>query len=985
MGGSSKQVTGYQYFANFLLFIGNPIEKLLGINFDKRAWQIGERISFGSNGEMIYIEKPNLYGENEGGVYGTLRVKHGTNTQTPCTLYKKYLDENGIPVSAYPYQSYILFGGGGFPQGAYGLSEAELEVVGDELEVNDQYYNGGFYLGNSGYMKEMLLWPKRIHIKNNGSPQWYDAKSEIINKDKNSSSYFNGVFPSLNISLTRKQGIDSAIETYSQLILSNGGSENLFSFTSIGVGTTTSNQPSSATAIAKMVSSAPGYIEMIALVDISGDLEDIAPVDDSICLRFSKQKISDDDNGSRTFLVKAIFDLVKVKIFGIKSIAKGAFKIDDESYILGSRIYNPIFNGVEASTTSFGLIGDINPIHKIREILTDDTAMNKPEHEVNDANFVKAADRVWDEGLGISWAITEKSCIDAINELCSHIEAGIRVNRQSDLYEIVLFRDDWFEDDEIHTLDESKIKSISFEVQNSDEVVNQLNVSYYDRENIKSASFSISENASIKNMQGRVNAEAADFPYFMNQRNAAVVAQWKLKQFTTPCWKGSFTTGYNHARKLNRYDIVKLNWSRKGIADLPVRIMSINLGDGVDNTVSIDFVEVVPFSNELTSSVVIDDKIDVTPLPPQSILFKAFELSYFEAVQAYGQRTVDDELAYNPDAGYVAVVAQRSQNNSLNAQMHTDAGTGYENSAVIQYCETAQLDQSIDRFVSSFIVKKIGALASVRIGSQIFINNEIMVFQGFDAASKLLTVKRGALDTIPHLHADDSLLFFADDFVAVDSTEYADGESIDVKALSTTPSGILDLSGSDTQTVTIHSRAIRPYPPANVKFNDVYYPESLIVTNDIVLSWGDRNRVQQTGGSILGFYDAGVSKETGVTYSYELKGNNVTLASGSNLTANAVTIPHTLLVANKVHILKLWSERDGFISYQIFEHAFFVEAASLILTATVTKSQVSGNTVPTANVTVNVDEALQANMKYDGSSISGKAQAGATITINIVE
>lgn len=550
--------------------------------------------------------------------------------------------------------------------------------------------------------------------------------------------------------------------------------------------------------------------------------------------------------------------------------------------------------------------------------------MNKPEHDVNDANFVKAADRVWDEGLGISWAITEKSCIDAINELCSHIEAGIRVNRQTGLYEMVLFRDDWFKEDEIHTLAESKIKSISFEVQNADDVVNQLNVSYYDRNNIKNASFSISENASIKNMQGRVNAESSDFPYFMNQRNAAIVAQWKLKQFTTPCWKGSFTTGHNQARKWNRYDIVKLNWSRKGIADLPVRIMSINLGDGVDNTVSIDFVEVVPFSDELTSTVVIDDKIDVTPVPPQPILFKAFELSYFEAVQAHGQRTVDDELAYNPDAGYVAVVAQRSQNNSLNAQMHTDAGTGYENSAVIQYCETAQLDQSIDSLASSFIVKKVGGLASVRIGSQIFINNEIMVFQGFDAASRLLTVKRGALDTIPQTHADDSVLFFADDFVTVDSTEYAEGEAIDVKALSTTPSGILDLSGSDTQTVTIHSRAIRPYPPANVKINGQYFP--IEIDTDLILTWVDRNRSQQTGGEILGWFESGVAIEAN-TQTYltliELDEANLVLASNVvNVTgSSSYTLPmSSMQPATRSVQIVLKTTREGYDCLMPIQH-----------------------------------------------------------------
>ena len=152
-----------------------------------------------------------------------------------------------------------------------------------------------------------------------------------------------------------------------------------------------------------------------------------------------------------------------------------------------------------------------------------------------------------------------------------------------------------------------------------------------------------------------------------------------------------------------------------------------------------------------------------------------------------------------------------------------------------------------------------------------------------------------------------------------------------------------------------------------------------------MLTWVDRNRVQQTGGLILGFYEAGVTIETGVTYSYELISDGVVLDSGSNITANTITIPSSALLQSQPHTLKLWSVRDGYSSYQIFEHAFFVESASLILTATATKSQVSGNTVPAANITVNVDESLTANLEFDGSSITGKAQAGAAITVIIEE
>ena len=217
----------------------------------------------------------------------------------------------------------------------------------------------------------------------------------------------------------------------------------------------------------------------------------------------------------------------------------------------------------------------------------------------------------------------------------------------------------------------------------ADELINKLNVSYYNREVIKNSSFSVAENASIRNLNGYENSEEVKFPYFMNQRNAVIVAQWKLKQMSTPVWQGTFTTGFYEARKWNRYDLLKLAWPRKWNGTILVRIMKINLGTSTE--VSIDFVEVVPYSTNLFSNIVIDTPIDTSPKPPQPATFHAFELSYLEAVQLNGQKAVDDALAYNPDAGYVAVIAKRPQSNSLSALMYTEVGNDYERVASVQY------------------------------------------------------------------------------------------------------------------------------------------------------------------------------------------------------------------------------------------------------------------------------------------------------------
>lgn len=893
MGGSSKQVTGYQYYAFFLLFIGNPIEKLLGINFDKRKWVNPLVDEQGNALDVGWVTEAKLYGENEGGVAGQIHARYGTASPEPVSFYADYLAENSLPPLAYPYQSYLAF--------------------------------PDFYLGNSGYPKEMLLWPKRIHVKNDGSAQWYDEKAEIpdfIYYD-NSPETIGGVrlLETHTVEASYVGDYSTELEFSTNSIILNGVEYIYTAFHRFYASASDFNWQPNQTVQQTVTIGAFSTSKRLKLrVYLYGEPKSfILP---SNLVLSQTDVVPPTTAGGMDWYKQWEIELVipantEIPIVLELETAVGTWA----SNALRAR-FEFLFTTVQTSIAIES--GDINPIHKIREILTDDTAMNKPESDVNDVNFMKAADRIWDEQLGISWAITEKSCIDAINELCSHIEAGIRVNRQTGLYEMVLFRDDWFEESEIHGLVENKIKTMQIDPINVEDVKNYLNVSHYDRENIKDASFSIAENASIKNAGGFANAEAADFPYFMNQRNAAVVAQWKLKQFTTPCWKGTFTTGYNEARKWNRYDIVKLNWSRKNIVDLPVRIMSINLGDGMDNTVSIGFVEVVPFSDELTSTVVIDDKIDTAPLPPQPAVFKVFELPYFEAVQSQGQKTVDDELAYNPDIGYVAVIAQRPQNNSLNAQMHTDAGAGYENSAVIQYCETAKLDQAIDRLASSFILKNAGAIESVRVGSQIFIDNETMVYQSFDGVTKLLTVKRGALDTVPQAHAADSILFFADDFVAVDQDQYMDGEIIDVKAVTTTPSGVLALDDVDAQSVEIQSRAIRPYPPANVKINGEYFPAE--IETDLILTWMDRNRVQQTGGSILGWFDAGVTLENGVTYQLvvvERDENLIELRTQSiNVgTLNIYTFATSAMNANTRTIeITLKTLRNGYECYQPFNY-----------------------------------------------------------------
>ncbi|OOW12787.1 hypothetical protein [Acinetobacter sp. MF4640] len=920
MGGSSSQTIGQRYFAKLTTFIGNPIEKLIGINFDNRGW-----IFKPDNDEtFLRVESPNLYGDKEGGVAGFIDIHTGTADQLPNTTYSADFPK----VSGYPFQSYLLFRGLG-----KGVSSGGVvgEIAG--IIAKRHHYNKSFYHGNSGYMKEMLLWPQRVHVRNDGRPQWYNEKAEInAGWVKGSAAYdFNG--------LTWEFGAETS---------TTNAYPNIEKVAIVEI----YDEPDK---IHTVNIEFEAFVEMRPVIGgevaggengeiVKGGEYDVGASAEGISYKwFNRYTLEISDPPQIYYLNNG------TAVNGGRSSFSGNFSVqvrNGATITAKAETGDPGYTGTINGYWQYikfkakgenGKYADINPIHKIREILTDDTAMNKPESDINDVNFKKAADVIYTEKLGISWSVTEKSCLEAINELCGHIEAGVRMNRQTGLYEMVLFRDDWFDDDEIHTLPVNKIKGMQLDgATSADELINKLNVSYYNQSAIKNSSFSIAENAAIRNLNGHENSDDVKFPYFMHQRNAAIVSQWKLKQVSTPVWRGTFTTGFYQARKWNRYDLLRLEWPRRWSGTILVRIMKINLGTGTD--VSIDFVEVVPYSGNLSSNIVNDTPVDTTPKPPLPALFKAFELSYLEAVQLNGQKAVDEALAYNPDAGYAAVIAQRPQSNSLNALMYTDTGNDYERVGAIAYCETAELDQNISQINTSFIIKNAGDIDMVSLSTQITINQEIMVYQSYDDETGLLTVKRGALDTIPQNHVAGSVLYFADDFITVDPTEYVTGEIINVKTLTTTPSGILSLDAVDAQQVEIKARAIRPYPPANVKINNQYWP--VYFEDDFTLTWSNRNRLQQTGGDFIGYFEQDVSLEENtqtLLTVIELDANNVELVTHSiNATAsNSFTLLESAMQVNarSIHVI-LKTVRDGYECLYAFDH--IVMRSTLVAPSNVT-------------------------------------------------
>lgn len=975
MGKSSKGTKGYKYFTSLVLMLGNRIECLLGVNFDKKGWQKPVVLKDDENmlAGVHQFDLPELYGDTEGGISGQLALYDGNTAQMPDSHYQQY-----FPLApAYRHQSYVV--------------------------LRD------FYVGNSPYLKDVMFLPKRTQIRNDGSEQWYRVREdgavvcEIYGKLLNNNieiDYFSQVLQ-----------LNSKVESLEKKVENLEWNEQ------------DALEKESLIIIAETVYSGESEIvrdDLGQTTKISDQIQTVKFISDKTMLNrfvltFSIYAYDNEGNIIDKYRPSVAFDtdgsVIKSEIsFALvgrrltvscdvefvgnmldATILCSKYK-QQSNYIDGlphQTIWSNIIIGLRAKVYYPAVqqhIGyDINPIHKAREIITDYTAMNKPESDINDANFRAAASRIWDEGLGISWAIQEKSCKEALQELEAHIEGGFRINRQTGLYECVLFRDDLLDLDNTLHFDESNIKTVEFDTINADDAINSYNVSYYDRENLKDSTFSIDDVGLIHTV-GHVNAEKLDFPYFMNRRNSEIVANWKLKQASTAAWKGSFTTGRYEARKINKYDVVLLSWQSKQLVNVPVRVLNISLGDGVDNTVTIDFIEIVSYSENMNATINSDESMN-TVLKPQQNNAVVFEAPYYELVQENGQANVNLELENNAEAGYLMTVVSKPQNNSIYALLYTDKATEdyaqMQKVGYVDYCPSITLDQNISYTDSVFSVKNATEVSLAKVGTLILLDDELLVYQSYDAVTNKLTVKRAALDTVPKPHLLNAVFYLFDEFRSIDTEQYVASETVQAQVLTTTPSATQKRDPSDVKKLEMNARAIRPYPPANVKINDIYYPQSTVITNDLIVTWVDRNRLQQTGGEILGYFDNSVTRESGVTYSLELSSENTVIHSAENINVNTHTISSSLLIQNKAHTLRLWSVRDSFESYQIFEHSFFVESASLILSATVSKDKVIGSTVPTANINVVVDESLSANMQADGSKISGKTTPNSTITIEI--
>lgn len=882
MGGSSKKVTvGYRYYLGMhMILCHGPADKLLNITVDgRRAW------SGVSSGGRINVEAASLFGgdKREGGVKGAVDLEMGLPAQGRNDYLEARLGPD-IP--------------------------AHRGVVGVVLRQ--------CYLGLNPYLKKWAFRLSRVYKRTGGLDQWYPEKAAIplvsLSYDYAEAWKYRVVSAADGGAFGVPSAYISPNYDDSGWAVGNGGFGSGGSGAGLGVGTYVSPGVRKGIWLRKEI--------LVNEPSIAGDLNVAIWHDDGRKLWW---------NGEEIPLVQQpnYFHSTAV-IPGNKILHRNVIVLQVLDSIPGGSPSH-IYAGLTLSGGTSDQV-DMNPAHIIRECLTDpEWGMGYQESDIDDASFQTAADRLYDEVMGISLLWDRQVSIESfIQEVIKHIDGALYVSRSTGKFVLKLIRSD-YDENTLLELDPSNVEKIDNPSRPTfGELTNSVTVNYWDSITGKGASVTVQDTAMIQ-MQGAVINTTVQYPGFTNFSIASKVAQRDLRALSSALLTCTLYANQD-AKGLNIGDVFKLTWPDFEIDGLVMRVVGLAFGDGKSNKVRITAAQDV-FALPKTGVVASQPPVweDPSTIPTPADVRVVIEAPYYELVQRMGQTSADELLGSSPETGYLLASARRPPG-AINASLMVDAGAGYEDSGVVEFCPAAELSAPVGQLDTTLPITNADALEEIRIGSHLQLDEEIVRVDSIGPDS--ITVGRGVLDTTPAKHLAGTPLLAWDDYAEGDQVEYLDGETLSVRLLPVSGAGEVELSAAATDTLTMLSRAARPYPPGDFKVNGGYYPEALSVSGatSIDLAWTHRDRKQQTGGVLLDFHAGSVGPEAGVTYLVEGQANFTSAPSAVWYSMNVGAVDsHSIdIVANPIPgsavsvTVRVWAVRDGLQSWQAPEATFAV-------------------------------------------------------------
>lgn len=628
--------------------------------------------------------------------------------------------------------------------------------------------------------------------------------------------------------------------------------------------------------------------------------------------------------------VAALADISGVEVF--------AFNIDLTDTTYTEQIDNtptdgvPVVDGDDPDALQLAFTGamltwaDMNPAHIIRCLWIDPMRGGiADESEIGDS-FEECADLFFAEGFGLSPRFRGADLVEADRlDVERHVDAVSYRSRRTGKIELKAIRNDYNPVD-LPVLDSSIVLEWSgLDRAMHSETPNQLTVVYTKRENGEQASVTRTNTAGVRRAGRVIPGEPVEYPSCTTPDLATRLCLRDLSVQDRPLLTGQLRLAYLPP-ELEIGEPFIINEPLLGINNIVVRIMESQEGDGRDNSV---YVKISEDRYALPAAGVVGE----LPTPPTTTAPRAEpsphrvvqEAPYYLLVLDQTQAEVDDALATEPDLGVLLATGTKATPAHRDITVAVDAGGGYESEDDAQFSPTVLTLSALTSEADDVVVTvPAGAdLSTITANSLALIGTEIIRIDAMadNAGDVDLTIGRGCLDTVPVAHAIGARIIFLQN-ADPRETQYLAAESIDVKLLTNMTGSTLSLYAAPVDSVTFASRAIRPYPPGRFKLNDSYAQDQF--TDDVVLTWVDRDRTLQTTPVPEDHDDAGIGPEAGTTYrvraeALDSDGDVISTVTDTNVGA-LLTYDWddaTVLPSGTVRVrFSVASVRDGYESWQ---------------------------------------------------------------------
>lgn len=924
MGSSKKQTIGYRYLLDVHAILTHTAERLLNLKFDKRgAWEGN------TTGGDITVSAPDLFGgdQKEGGVSGTVEFARGLPTQGRNAYLQGIL---GTAIPAFRGVSGLIFKQFYFGMNPYLKTwSARLQRIHSRTDGSAQWYDAKAAVGSTitrTPSDSPLPWADRgTDFFNIGASQetsgsynsssfqsWFKGYIDSVRVTKGVPRYTStsftpptAEFPTdLNdpywanvVTLLKFNGANGATTTTCEkgnpVTLNNGavistaqskfgGSSCFFDgvddWVKVTVGAANQNLGASWTVegwvyLTGYVTNAHGSTVLSAgPVNLGGSDTDLG-VTGSGNIAFEQFEANSDP---RNIIVAGTLEVVPLGRW-----VHVAWTRDGNT----NKLYMHV-DGRLATGTSVGT--DMNPAHILRECLTDQVwGMGYLDADIDDVSFMAAADTMAAEGMGMSLLWDRQMPLeDFIKEVIRHICAALYVSRTTGKYVLKLIRKDYVEAS-LPVLDKNNVDRVEgFGFITTGELVNSVTVNFWDSATNTTGSVTENDPALVQMQAAEINT-TIQYPGFTNHDIAARAALRDLRTLSTPLRSCTVYAQRRAAGSYNIGDVFKLDWPEFSPAPTVMRVTGLALGDGRSNLVRLTVAQDA-FALPVAPTRAPPDTLWVDPSRPATAASNrvVIEAPYYELVQRQGQATVDSVLSTAPDASYVLATAQRP-GTAVNANVEVDDGSGYADGGDTDFSPVATLLIGVDKNATQFQINPGTDYDQVEPGTTAQIGNELVAIVTKTAG--MLVVKRAVLDTLPEDHVAGDVLIFWDAFAAVVDTQFATGETVNVKLLPSTGSNTLDIAAAPADALTFAGRAFAPYPPAKLTVNGGYWTQQIAASADLALTWAHRDRKQQTSGTYYGWTDGSIGPEAGVTYTLRIYGENDNLLRTESVSGTSYT------------------------------------------------------------------------------------------------